>query len=658
MPGQFIGKQVLAAVVLLTIVHYSRASTGPFADFLYLDGFEEPGPPSIDVSASLTENAVGLPEGGANAAERSLVVHYLGTGKSIDSSPRRQVPFRSYFAACNTHTDTPRMFVSITQADQSAPVNAEHPRVGSIMELQYNPTNRQLEPTGNASVVGFCNETHGIAASADCSRVAVLCSTAIEEPVSQSYTGAFRDLVDEAGGVAREVVQVNNEEIINSIPNLTDQERADRYKYNGEMWLLEYASGNLAAAPQKFVIHKGYGGGHPFGAPSLVYSDSDDAYAAAFVTNVFDTNHGGRHHSAALMIVERNGWKLNDDDRGWSWACGYGHVFNLRAFWNPYMTTDRAGEFGMLCSTDGNSKEAGQAGSIAVKYESSSLFEGGTQYLFASHNSGVSNGGGHTLIPLDAERSIGLLVGAEMEPSHDPNYVAYIEEAEEAAIRFYGAEEAASRGLSGLNACNWYDDGFCLFTYTDYVHDGWYPLFNWGFWWKDLNSFNSRDLSRVGIFHMSNAGRVARNMPQADGSLVKWIAQDYDCMYGAPQLVDLKNGRLLLGYGKFQCISDGFHLRRFATGANGTRSVSTLIPSQYFLMEIDADGNALTKPTAVPGVGWGGLDAMVELGEGRAAWSYISEPELRADGSFSDPSQSQWKAFVYESQLSDELDEL
>ncbi|MEM9532347.1 MAG: hypothetical protein AAGA23_15635 [Pseudomonadota bacterium] len=645
-------KRLITAAASVGIFVFTSATAGSVSDLLYSDSFEDPGPPRIDVAGSLTSKTISLPGNGANAAELPLVVHYLGTGKSIDGAARRQVPFRSYFASCDLASARPRMFVSITQEDVGPQADPEHPRVGSLLELRYNPANRQLEPTGNQAVVGFCNETHGIAASADCSRVAVLCSTAIAEPISETYNGTFRDLVDEAGSIGREVVQVSNEAIIDAIPGLTPQERADRYQYNGEMWLLEYANGNFSAEPQRFVIHKGYGGGSPFGAPSLVYSDSDNAYAAAFATNVFDRNYGGRHHSAALMIIERDGWKLNDDDRGWSWACGYGHVFNLRAFWNPYVTTERGGEFGMLCSTDGNNHEAQQAGSIAVKYESSNLFEGATQYLFASNSSGVSNGGGHTLIPLDADRSIGLMVGAEMEPMSDPNYVAHIEEAEAAAVRFYGAEEASARGLTGLAACNWYDDDNCLFNYTNYVHDGAYPLFQWGFWWKDQGAFNSRDLSRVGIFHTSSASRVARNIPQADGSMVKWLAQDNDCMFGAPQLVDLKNGRLLLGYGRFQCISDGFHLRRFATGANRTRSVSTLIPSQYFLMEIDADGNALTQPTAVPGVGWGGLDAMVELGEGRAAWAFIRQPELRSDGSFPEPNQSAWDAFVYESGVS------
>lgn len=132
---------------------------------------------------------------------------------------------------------------------------------------------------------------------------------------------------------------------------------------------------------------------------------------------------------------------------------------------------------------------------------------------------------------------------------------------------------------------------------------------------------------------------------------MKWVAEDDDCLLGAPQLVDLQNGRYLLGYGKYQCISDGFHLRRFATSANGTRSVSTVVPSEYYVMEIDADGNALTQPTALGRSGWGGLDALVSLGPGRAAWAYVPFPKLLPDGTYPNPSQASWELLVYESPL-------
>ncbi|MEO1086350.1 MAG: hypothetical protein AAFY88_19105 [Acidobacteriota bacterium] len=154
------------------------------------------------------------------------------------------------------------------------------------------------------------------------------------------------------------------------------------------------------------------------------------------------------------------------------------------------------------------------------------------------------------------------------------------------------------------------------------------------------------DLAKIGIFHQEVSGR---SLAQKDGQLAKWLAEDGDCMLGAPQLVDLENGRYLLGFGKFQCISDGFHLRRFATGANGTRSVSTLIPKQYYLMEIDADGHPWTQPTPISGAGWGALDSIVGLGAGRAAWAYVPDPTLQADGTFADPEQDSWRLMVYAS---------
>lgn len=646
MPGFWMALGGVSFGLLYASVAFSQLGE----DTIAADGFEDRGPPRIDVTASIRSSQVSLPGNGANAIERALMIHYLGTGKSIDGAPRRQLPFRAYFASCGVDSAEPRMFVSLTLEDSSPGANPDHPRRGSVFETRLNAAG-QLELTGNQQTVAMCNETHGIAASDDCSTVAVLCATDIEQPVSETFAGTFRDLVAETNADSRQTRAVNNKEIIDGLPDLTDDERTARYRYNGEMWLLEWADGDFSVEPERMVIHKGYGGGHPSTAPSLVYSDTDDAYGAAFKTSVFDSRHGGRHDSAALMIVERDGWRMNPDDRGWGWACGYGHVFNIRAFWNPHkVDDDRAGEFGALCTTDGNNRTAAFSGSIAIKYETSNLFEGGTQYLVASSNGGVTNGGGHTIMPIDEQRSIGVLVGAEMEPWHDPNFRAYVAEAEAAARDRYGDEEARVRGLTGLGACNWYEDDACLLGYTRWVHDGTYPLFAWGFWWKDLAAIEARDISRIGIFHTEN-NSVSRNIKQPDGAMVKWIAQDDDCLLGAPQLVDLKNGRFLLGYGKFQCLSDGFHLRRFATSARNTRSVATLIPSQYYLMEIDADGNALTAPTPVPGVGWGGLDAIVGLGKGRAAWAYIDSPELHADGSFAEPSQYFWNLYVYESKL-------
>ncbi|MEM6795601.1 MAG: hypothetical protein AAF725_16600, partial [Acidobacteriota bacterium] len=562
--------------------------------------------PMLDVGAALSGTTVPLPVGGRNARERALMVQYLGTGKSIDGQPREQLPFRAYFASCNVDTESPRMFVSLTLVDEGPNANPSHPRVGSVFEAEYNPDSGLLQPTANHAVLDVCNESHGIAVSSDCSQVAVLCATAIEEPVTPTHPGPLRDLVSETSQDSFYTRQIDNVAIIDGISGLTQEEREARYRYNGEVWLLEWPDGRaLSSESDKYVLHKGVGG-HPFAAVSLIYGEADDSYAATFATSVFDSNHGGRHRSAALMVVDRkNGWELNPDDRGWAWACADGHVFQISPFWNPYRTDERAGEYAAICTSDGNDWQAFQAGTVATKYESSDLFEGYSGYLVPSNNGGVMNGGAHKLIPIDENRSIGILVGPDMEPWHDSAFSDFVAMTEEAAANSLGPLEAERRGLTGLNACNWWDDGWCLFGFTRWEHQGTYPLYEWGFWWKNLAAIGPRDLSRVGIFHQEVSGRA---VAQKDGRLVKWLAEDEDCMLGAPQLVDLQNGRYLLGFAKFQCVSDSFHLRRFATGANNTRSVSTLIPKEYFLMEIDADGYAWTQPTPVSGAGWGGLD--------------------------------------------------
>ncbi|MEO1367562.1 MAG: hypothetical protein AAFX50_10335, partial [Acidobacteriota bacterium] len=564
--------------------------------------------PLIDLDAALRTTTMPLPTGGSNAAERATLVHYLGTGKSLDGPNRQQVPFRAYFDSCARDTESPRVFVSLTLADTGPGANPEHPRVGSVFELKYNAVTEQLEPTANAAVLDVCNESHGIAVSSDCSQVAVLCATAIEQNVTPTYPGPLRDLVQETSQDATYTRQANNVAIIDAIPGLTPEEREARYLYNGEIWLLEWPEGRpLSDDADKYVVHKAYGG-QPFSPVTLTLSESDDSYGAAFATSVFDQNHGGRHRSASLMVVDRKGgWALNPDDRGWAWLCGNGHVFQISGFWNPY---NGGGLYGALCTTDGNDLEASVAGTVATKSESSDLFEGYDNYLVASHNSGVMNGSGHKLIPIDEERSIGILAAPEMEPWHRSDFADFVAYTEQSVVDFLGPTLATRRNLTGLNACNWWLDGFCLFSYTDDEIVGNYPLFQWGFWSKSLENFKPRDLSRIGIFHQESSGR---SRVQEDGRLVKWIAEDEDCMLGAPQLVDLQNGRYLLGYAKFQCISDGFHLRRFTTHVNGTRSVSTLIPKQYYVMEIDADGYAWTQPTPLPDVGWGSLDDITVL---------------------------------------------
>ena len=586
--------------------------------------------PPIDIGNGIIKSlSSGLPEGLRNAAERKAFPHYLGSLKALDGNHIKQLPIRTYFASCMTDTAEPRMFISMTLEDTSATADPDIPTIGSVMEAIYNPGTKTLQRTGNETTIPLCQETHGIAVSSDCSTVAVLCNTDFEKPVSETESFT-RDLIAEHGDSW--MIQPNNEAAVNAKnPGLSQEELEKKYKYNGEMWLLEWDDKAITSEPDRYVIHKAVGG-HQLGASTLVYAEDQDTYGAAFTTAVFDPN-GGRHRSAALLVIDRNTWTLNPEDpdnnnreRGWSWDCVNGHVLHIRTFFNPF-----AGHFGALCTTD-NAKywSASSKGAIGVKMETrSSLFGGPESHLVASHSAGVTNGAGHKLIAVDEEKSIIVIAATNMVSEDNSDLQAFIVEAEEAA---------SARGLpyTGLDACSWWWDDICLRAFLDENDD--HGTFRGGFWNDPLSQ---NELTKIGLLTVSATGSS-----RVDGIYrsVKWVVEDDDCMLGAPQLVDLKNGRYLLGYAKFQCLSDDIKLKRFA-------GKHTLHPKAYYIMEIDAEGNALTEPVQLEGTGWGGQDDMVSLGEGRAAWAYIPNPEIHADGSFADPYQSNWELMVYESPL-------
>jgi hypothetical protein len=576
----------------------------------------------------------GLPAGLRNAAERRSYPHYIGALKDLTGRHPKQLPIRTYTASCDLDEHQPRMFVSMTLEDTSASADPDIPTIGSVFETIYDPVTKTLSRTGNETTIGLCQETHGLAVSADCSRVAVLCNTDYEEPVSETEHFT-RDLIAEHGDSW--MIQPNNEAAINA--RFTSQaERDANYKYNGEMWLLEWNNGAaLTSNPDRYVIHKAVGG-QQFAASTLVYAEDQDAYGAAFTSNVFDSG-GGRHKSGALLVIDRNTWTLNppdpnnnNRDRGWRWDCAGGHVIHMRAFFNPFV-----GHFGALCTSDGTEYwDARNAGAIGVKMEtSSSTFGGYENYIVAASNGGVTNGGGHKLLPVDADKSIVVLAGAELAAASDPDFLAMVQDAE---------QSAASAGLSftGLDACGWAWGEPCLRAflneYEANMSDRYPGVFRGGFWGGDITA---HDLTKIGLMQVAPDGSA-----EVGGTYrsVKWIVEDDDCMLGAPQLADLQNGRYLLGYAKFQCISDGEPLQRFA-GAH------TLHPKEFYLMEIDADGNPLTQPARIEGTGWGSADEMVSLGPGRAAWTYIPDPEIHSDGGFTDPYQADWELMVYESPL-------
>ena len=540
------------------------------------------------------------------------------------------MPIRTYYATCNVDSDEPRLFVSMSLEDTSATADPDIPTIGAVFETIYDPATGALDWTGNETTVPFCQETHGIAVSEDCSRIAVLCNTPYEEPTSE--TAFFtKDLVEEYGDDW--IDQPNNEAAIDADSSIDPSDRADHYLYNGEVWLLEWDGVPLTADPDRYVIHKATGG-ISIAPITLAYAEDQDMYAAAFKSAVFDSG-GGRHISAALMVIDRDGWVLNPADpargisqRGWVWGCAGGHVFHIRAHFNPFL-----GLFGALCTSDHSAFWHGEVhGAIGVKMETGSPGEGYESYLVASSNVVLSNGGGHKLIPVDDEHSIMAIVGTDIVPDDDADYVAFIANAETEAIN-------AGRSERGIEACSWFYDDICVKAFLDEWFDdrgAAYPTFERPFWNGEITQ---RYLSKIGMIKVSPEGEAEINGVHQN---VKWLVEDSDCMLSAPQLTDLQNGRYLLGWAKFQCISDGTILRRFA-------GAYTLHPVAYYLMEIDADGNRVTDPIEMTDTGWGGVDEMVSLGVGRAAWAYIPNPTIDASGDYTDPYQANWNFMVYES---------
>lgn len=108
---------------------------------------------------------------------------------------------------------------------------------------------------------------------------------------------------------------------------------------------------------------------------------------------------------------------------------------------------------------------------------------------------------------------------------------------------------------------------------------------------------------------------------QMDGA-INWIVEDPDGYLGYSTLAVLSPGRYLLGWGVMQRFDDAE-----TVGDDGYR-----IPREFRMMEIDDDGNALSDVTVVDGAGWGELDEMVPLGQGRAGWAYIADPALVVGG--------------------------
>ncbi|GAA5444316.1 hypothetical protein Misp06_02502 [Microbulbifer sp. NBRC 101763] len=647
--------------------------------------------------ATLTAVDVTLPDAMNNAKEVYQMAHYIARTDGEQNENDIDIPIRNYVATCATDTEIPRMFVSTTLSEGTS---ADDTTYGSVYELKYNPETSSFDQTGNATILKQCHESHGIAASKDCSRVAVLCNTDYQAHERYEVQG---DLVEQYGSgwmtmednidkiearISNEIglmVATNHgkfidfftehptlkfddflpglkstfpdtdfgespsfttikgaemqEEMEYIIDNLSSADhdallqhiRDNGYKYNDQIWLLEWESEALSETPDAYVVNKMHGGSH-VGTEELVYVDTDSqgrsSYAFSASARVFD-NEGDSHYSAGLTVINRNDWSLNmsgSDNRGWYWACGDGHVVNIRAFYNP----DNE-KYGALCTSDWNDwigSTHGQLGTIAIKMEtSSSSSEGYFNHFVPSTAAMVSNGGGHTVVPLDADTNLSLIVS--------PKFIADAD-----MDRFLQDEVGVDPSKEGPfdEECSDYDENNCFLSYMSYNY--WYPekaqfpsIERQGLYSGD--ALDPSSLTRIGIAKVNGSGSIS-------GQGFKWLVEDNDCQVSDPQLVDLKNGRYLFGYAKFQCISDNLPFDRIYS----PKSLRLLVPKAYYVMEIDADLNVLEGPIQLPNHGWGGLDEPMYMGGGKVAWSYIKNPTFENYGG---GQQNTWQAMIYHS---------
>ncbi|MEM8560595.1 MAG: hypothetical protein AAGF57_00095 [Pseudomonadota bacterium] len=620
------------------------------------------------VMGTVEVSSLALPWGLTNAREVYQSTHYLARTNQEPSKNSIKIPMRAYTAHCTNPTGVESVFVSMTMQDG----DSIEDNVGTVFELQYDDDTGGFERVNNqVKLSGFCNQTHGIAASDNCSRVAVLCQA---DPFTSDSRSFDKDLVEEYG----DYIMIKDED------NYDERGTSEGGKANPEIWLLEWENSPLSGSYSSFVATKQAGGYGGKSAINLLYVEDDSqgrtSYAFTTTTRAFDIR-GGSHNSGGMFIIDRDNWRYDlydsgtDTGRGWSFDCIDGHIAHMRTIYNPYTEM-----YGAVCTSDlvdflgGRNPWGHSHGTVGVKNENREAGRKGyMSYYVPANNTMTNNGGGHTVVPVSPTRSLMALV-APM-PTSKSSMDKFVNHLRTSITNI------DTSGMTDGEVCTLYEDydSACFLNFFEYMiwegDTADYPVFpNWV-----IHSWQSRDpryYSRVGILPLE------ADNSRIDGVGPIWLtgsAWDLDsegnvtidgkivgdgtngtvisCNYGAPQLIDLQNGRFLLGYGKFLCSDHDYTANRHNGRSDRVRGgADMLIPQAYYLMEIDANGNVLEGPIeltsdALGDMGWGGIDEMISLGRGRVGWWYTSTPTKNPvkDSPLPNPLQTEWRLMVYES---------
>ncbi|KZN44443.1 hypothetical protein [Pseudoalteromonas luteoviolacea] len=675
-----------------------------------------------DATGTVSSAMVSLPDNMFNAKERPAVAHYIGRTAQEIKQQQVQIPHRNYIASCNTHTDSPSMFVSTTV--QSISGDTHSSRFGAVYELKFNPQSGIFENTENQRVLNECIASHGISVSKDCKRVAVVCEKphgaserdghVIDLPaqtkgnfvnkhadnhatidramhdlsirksrkspmtlpsliasnryyVSQcldnnpyntlSVTPYIDTLVNQFGANRKKlksfstVVQGNAfkqqdrwQYLLNALPN--NEQKAQFLKCveamakneNTEAWLLEWHNEPLSHEYDAYVATKMKS--QHLGNVSLNYSEKDQSYAIANVAAVYNHINGTKHKSAQLIVLQREGTTLKIDynERGWEWNCGKGHVLHIRGYYDQ-----NNDQFGAVCTTDMTDKEFSKAvkphkkspkrahGLLAIKSEANSNRGPGT-YLFTvpANNASFTRGGIHNFVPVRDNYGLSVAVAPKKVAESDLiNFIAHLNITPKEDVY---RTNCLKKGI--FSNCEL--DYLSALRHNEIKIEH-YPLVPTQNLMGEKH-MDSTSSTRIGLFGIPIGG--SRNTPREDQtSSTRWLVGDDNCQYSDPQLVNLHNGRFLLGYAKFQCVGDNQSLQPLG-------SDRALIPKTYHLVEINEQGDKLTETLSFTDYGWGGLDDLIYIGDGKVAWTYINNPTL---SNHIGAQHQQWEVMVYQS---------
>lgn len=132
----------------------------------------------------------------------------------------------------------------------------------------------------------------------------------------------------------------------------------------------------------------------------------------------------------------------------------------------------------------------------------------------------------------------------------------------------------------------------------------------------------------IGIVRFNKNGRTKG---------IKWIISKKNTYLSYPQLARLDDNRFLVGFGEMKRLKD----------KNDKNDESYRTPWVYYLQEIDIDGRALSQVNILKKYGWGELDQLISLGNGKIAWSYIPNPTLLPGGKIPSCNASSLQMSVY-----------